>query len=412
MGLLSGKLGAFIGGAAARGSQILQEERTSAYDAVDKLMGDFTRLGVPEIKKRKQLRTKMKTAGEFLRNKGFSNDQIDVAFQQGKYEEVVQHITNLESAQKDNPELQYKPADIIKLGPNYEDSGRTMDEVLDGVMGKVASGMSTADAIADMGGTGLQGAFMRTRADALSAASGFDVATLRAVATGDLEYSEPIAGDITIVDPVASEQARSALTGGETGMFGSSAAEGNLKNFGNLITGAKGQANAGITLYIHEQGERAIQVEQEVSRLLAEKQEEVGRNRLSAREMNDVKGELISWAKDSGIYVGPQERENGVTDIPSFDFSGDDPNTIANDLMKAIEGIEDEETRLAAYNAASAEAQKYFEKKFKDAQTAVDELIKFQTDLIARMKQKPTTVSGNPKSVTPKEDAPGIVVGQ
>jgi hypothetical protein len=411
MGLLSGKLGAFIGGAAARGSEILQEERKSAFDAVDNLMADWTRLGVPEIKRRKQLRTKMKTAGEFLRNKGFSNDQIDVAFQQNKYEEVVQHITNLEAAQKDNPELQYKPADIIKLGPNYKDSGRTMDEVLDGVMGKVASGMSTADAIADMGGTGLQGAFMRTRADALSAASGFDVATLRAMATGDLEYSEPIAGDISIVDPVASAQARSALTGGETGMFSSSAAEGNLKNFGNLITGAKGQANAGVTLYIHEQGERAIQVEQEVARLLAEKQEEVGRNRLSAREMNDVKGELVSWAKNSGIYVGPQEREDGVNNIPSFDFSGD-PNTIANDLMKAIEGIEDEETRLAAYNAASAEAQKYFEKNSKDAETAARELIKFQADLIARMKQKSTSVSGNPKSVTVKKDAPGIVVEQ
>ena len=394
-----------LAGALRRGSEIMQEERKSAYDLVDQNMSDWTRLGVPEIKKRKQLRTKMKTAGEFLRNKGFSSDQIDVAFQQGKYEEVVQHITNLEAAQKDNPELQYKPADIIKLGPNYEDSGRTMDEVLDGVMGKVGSGMSTADAIADMGGKGLQGAFMRNRMDAAATASGFDVNTLRAIATGDLEYSEPIAGDISIVDPVASAQAQSALEGGETGQPGIESMQSTLFNFGADLVGGKSNVTSGGILYDFEQPDRRIALNSWIADALAKR----GQNRFSAQDRNELMGELQSWAIDQGYYA-PSAKNGTDTTIPSFDFSGD-PATITSDFIKSIEGIEDEAARAAAFDAASAAALESLLKKH-DPQTAREKHNEFIKDLLAKMKQKSTNVSGNPKSVTVKKDAPGIVVGQ
>ena len=72
-------------------------------------------------------------------------------------------------------------------------------------------------------------------------------------------------------------------------MFGSSAATSELTNFGNLITAAKGQATSGGTLYVHEQADRAIQVSEKVASLLAAKQQELGRNRLSLQEINDVK---------------------------------------------------------------------------------------------------------------------------
>ena len=375
MSLLSGKMGAFIGGAAKRGSELIQEEREAAYNLIDTSMTDWTRLGVPMIKERKKLRTSMKTTAEGLKSKGFSNDQIAVALYQGKQDEVLKHVEALEAASKDNPDLQYNPADIIKFGPDYQASGLTMDQILDGVLGKVKSGMSTADALADMGGSGLQRAFMENRAEAAAAASGFDIATLRALATGDLEYGQaPEGGVITMVDPLASAQARSSLDGGETGMFSSSAAEGNLKNFGNLITGAKGQANAGVTLYIHEQGERAIQVEQEVARLLAKKQKEVGRNRLSATEMNEVKGELVTWAKNSGIYVGPVEEGENGNKVNEFDFSTEeDPDTIASAYKKAIEGVDDA-AKAKAFDAAKEAARKYFMENSPDDATAAKRL--------------------------------------
>ena len=75
MSLLSGKMGAFIGGAAKRGSELIKEEREAAYNLIDTNMTDWTRLGVPMIKERKKLRTSMKTTAEGLKSKGFSNDQ-------------------------------------------------------------------------------------------------------------------------------------------------------------------------------------------------------------------------------------------------------------------------------------------------------------------------------------------------
>ena len=361
---------AAIGGAAKRGSEILKEERESAYDLIDQNMTDWTRLGVPEIKNRKKLRMGMKNAAEFLSSKGFSNDQIAVALHQNKHEQVVQHVTNLEAASKDNTDLQYKPADIITFGPDYQESGKTMDEILDGVMGKVSSGMSTADALADMGGSGLQRAFMTERAEAAAAASGLDVATLRAIATDDLEYGEaPAGGVISIVDPVASAQAQSALAGGEAGMFTAPSANTTLVQYGNKITGAgRINAGAGVILYEHEQAERGIQVENKVAELLAAKQQEVGRNRLTLTEMNEVKTALRTWSEDSGLYVGPTKQGDGGGNA-NVEFTGD-PDTIARDYAKAIEGM-DAKAIAGIFDAASAAALQYFMNKENDTARAI-----------------------------------------
>lgn len=380
---------AAVGGAAKRGSEILKEERESAYDLIDQNMTDWTRLGVPAMKERKKLRTSMKNAADILSSKGFSNDQIAVALYQGKHEEVVQHITNLEAASKDNPALAYKPADIIKFGPNYEESGKTIDQILDGVMGKVASGMSTSDALADMGGSGLQRAFMTERAEAASAASGLDVATLRAIATDDLEYGQaPAGGVISIVDPVASAQAQAALEGGEAGMFGSSVATSELTNFGNLITGAKGQATSGGTLYVHEQADRAIKVSEKVASLLATKQQEVGRNRLSATEIAEVKEDLKLWATESGIYAGVAEEGGGQGGVnQNYEFTGD-PDTIASDFLKAIEGV-DEATRNAAFDAAKAAALEKFMESEATQSAAVKKHKEWTERLMNSLQNKP-----------------------
>jgi hypothetical protein len=356
---------AAIGGAAKRGSEILKEERESAYDLIDQNMTDWTRLGVPAMKERKKLRMSMKNAADFLSTKGFTNDQIAVALYQNKYEQVVQHVTNLEAASKENKDLQYKPADIIKFGPDYQESGKTMDEILDGVMGKVQSGMSTSDALADMGGSGLQRAFMTERAEAAAAASGLDVATLRAIATDDLEYGEaPVGGVISIVDPIASAQAASALEGGEAGMF------------------------SGGTLYVHEQADRAIQVSEKVALLLAAKQQELGRNRLSLQEINDVKGQVVEWAKGSGIYAGAAEEGGGKGGVnQNFELTGD-ADTIGVEFLKAIEGASDEQIS-AAWAAASAAALKYFQKNEATASAAMKAFQEWQERTMKSMQNKP-----------------------
>ena len=376
MSLLSGKMGAFIGGAAKRGSELIQEEREAAYNLIDTNMTDWTRLGVPMIKERKKLRTSMKTTAESLKSKGFSNDQIAVALYQGKQDEVLKHVEALEAASKDNPDLQYNPADIIKFGPDYQASGLTMDQILDGVLGKVSSGMSTADALADMGGSGLQRAFMENRAEAAAAASGFDIGTLKAIATGDLEYGQaPEGGVITMVDPLASAQAKTALAGGETGTFTAPSATSTLVQYGNKITGAgRINAGAGVILYEHEQAERGIQIENKVAEMLAAKQQEVGRNRLTLTEMNEVKTELRTWAETSGLYVGPVKANGNGNKVNEFDFSAEeDAGSIAAAYKKAIEG-QDDATVQKAFDAAKEAALEYFKKNSPDDATAAKKL--------------------------------------
>ena len=346
---------AAIGGAAKRGSEFLREERESAYDLIDQNMTDWTRLGVPAIKERKKLRMGMKNAADFLSSKGFTNDQIAVALYQNKYEEVVKHINNLEAVSKDNPDLAYKPADIIKFGPDYQESGKTMDEILDGVMGKVASGMSTSDALADMGGSGLQRAFMTERAEAAAAASGMNVAELRAIATDDLEYgTAPEGGVISIVDPLASKQAASTLEGGETGQPGLESMAQTLFNYGADFVGGKSNVTRDGILYEFEKPERRAALNTKIAQMLAKR----GKNRFSATDRNEMFVELVEWAEESGYYTPTPAGDGGAN--KNFEFTGD-PDTIASDFLKAVEGV-DEDTRNAAFEAAKAAALEEFMK--------------------------------------------------
>lgn len=303
-------LGAALGGAAKRGSEIIKEEREAAYDLIDTNIRDWTRLGVPKIGERKKLRTKMEQASDFLSDRGFSNDQIAVALYQDDYENVVNHIKRLEMLSKDNPELAaYNPSDIINMGPDYTESGQTMSQILDGVMGKVRSGMNTSDAIADMGGGGLQSMFMQQRAKAAAAASGTDIATMRAMATDDLEYGTSPEGMISIVDPIESAKVKAALSGGETGMPGINAATSILRSdLSEAVPGfvaAGFDRNLGREMYKHETDAINAEINRFVRGAVAAKSTEVGRQRFSAVEMNEIFEAGMQHLMDKGYIERP-----------------------------------------------------------------------------------------------------------
>ncbi len=368
------RLGAAIGGAAKRASEIIEQEREDAFELIDSSLKTWGTLGTQKLSDRNKLRKNMENVGKFLKSKGFSDDQIASAWHQNRHQEVADHIRKLELAKVD-----YKPSEIISFLPEYESSGLTLDEQLDGVLGKVRSGMNVSDAISDMGGAGLQGMFMQQRANAASAASGINIAEMRALATDDLEYGTAPGGTITLEDPVAAAQAEQTMAGGEAGMFSSKAATNELVNFGNLVTGAKGKATAGGTLYIHEATDRAIQVSKKVTILLADKQKELGRNRLSLSEINDVKDGVLSWAKDSGLYAGADEKLNDG----NVNFA-DDPQTVEADTIKNISDLTDKNAVKNAIDAAVEQIRSQLVKKGdpeanKKAMEARDRMVKAAT---------------------------------
>lgn len=207
----------FLAGAARRGSEILQEERENAQRIAEQSMKFWTETGIDKYKERKSKRKDLSMKFGTLAQEGFSPDQIDVMARQNKIDDVLTHVDALKRSS-----IEVKPAEIVSMTGDYKETGRTADEVLEGFMGRVNKGMSMGDAVADLGGqkTGFLGQDLgkvaKKRADAIAAGFGYDVETLRALATDDITIEDAmVTGQISLTDPVASAQARKTMSGGD-----------------------------------------------------------------------------------------------------------------------------------------------------------------------------------------------------
>jgi len=333
------RLGAAIGGAAKRASEIIEQEREDAFELIDSSLKTWGTLGTQKLSDRNKLRKNMENVGKFLKSKGFSDDQVASAWHQNRHQEVADHIRKLELAKVD-----YKPSEIISFLPEYESSGLTLDEQLDGVLGKVQSGMNVSDAISDMGGAGLQGMFMQQRANAASAASGINIAEMRALATDDLEYGTAPGGTITLEDPVTAAKAEQAMAGGEAGQPGIEAMEDTLFDFGADLVGGKGNITAAGILYDFEQPERRVALKTKITEMTAAR----NKSRFSALDRKEMMAELQQWAMDSGYYT-PKEQD----EFNKGAFA-DDPQTVEADTIKNISSMKDtsqiQKNIDAAYN--------------------------------------------------------------
>jgi len=206
-----------LGGAAKRGSEIMEEDRRSALELINSSLSNWSEMGLDMHKKRigdqKSLQTKMKT----LQGLNFTPDQVDVILDQGKIDEVITNATALE-----NSGIAVQPAEVVSFADDYKETGRTYDDVLKRFMGSVNTGMDSSDALMEATGGSARGSFgqdlsglMKSRADAFGQAFGFDANYMRALATGDITVEDsPVTGKITITDPVAEQQAKQALAGG------------------------------------------------------------------------------------------------------------------------------------------------------------------------------------------------------
>jgi hypothetical protein len=356
-------LSAAIGGAARRGSELIQEERENAIKLIDDNLKTFGTLGTKKLSDRRKVRKNMAEVGEFLKSKGFSDDQIASAWHQNSYQEVADHIKKLELSK-----LDYKPAEIISFAPDYESSGLTFDQHLDGVLGKVQSGMSVSDAVADMGGTGLQGMFMRQRAEAAASASGMNIAELRALATDDLEYGTSPGGVIKLEDPFAAAQAEQAMSGGEAGQPGLEAISASLFDFGADLVGAKSIITKEGMLYQFQIPERRAALNKKIAEITAAR----NKSRFSGLDKTEMMTELEQWAKDSGYYTFEKLNDGNVN-------FADDPQTVEADTIKNISGMKDADQIQKAIDTAYNEIVRQLEgdpEAFTKAREARDRMIK------------------------------------
>lgn len=204
---------AVIGGAAKRASEILDEERKEAISMTEDALKTWTQLGLPKAAQRRQARTAdRKLAKSLEQDYGFSVEQIAVIMGQGKGEETRKHIDKQRADYGKSYQIPY--GDIVTISGKYEDTGLTIDQIIDNIHGKVNRGMSTSDAVKDVTGkeytgglTGLLGgnnsALMRQKMDAFGAAAGVDVNELRALASDDITYEDALRkGTVTLNDPL------------------------------------------------------------------------------------------------------------------------------------------------------------------------------------------------------------------
>lgn len=350
----------FLGGAAKRGSELLQEERDNIEKVTDASLKFWTETGIGKYNERKNKRKDLSMKFATLANDHkFSADQIDVIARQGKTDDVLSYL-----ATQRERNLTVEPSDVVRFSGDYKETGRTIDQILDGVMGKVNSGMSVSDAIQDTTGktTGFLGQDLgkiaQKRAEAFSGAFGMPIEQLRALATDDITMTDsPVSGQLFMKDDVAAAQAKKALQG--TGL--TAGQETKLGKYAQTQLGVTAKFDQttgqllGYTGTAKTQG-RAQRLEVEAAEKFDELMETGNYTESQARiqTMNFIDDQaeafLAQPSEDKGIL--DQNTGNQTTSGGLPDYSGIGMSELPSRITQELQGVTDQATRQALVRQA------------------------------------------------------------
>ena len=198
-----------LGGASRRGLQKIEDNEA----IIDKSINLFTQLGIPAYKARKELKKQNRQIAETLRDNGFGIDAIGTILSQGKGQKVVDYLDKMSAIGR-----KANVADVVTFLPEYKESGMTMDEMLESVVGKINRGMTMSDAVMDATGqksettfgkffSGANRKLVEKRLSTYKSAFGEGMLNdLRALAVGDVSASyfpKESRGTISLYDPSA-----------------------------------------------------------------------------------------------------------------------------------------------------------------------------------------------------------------
>ena len=324
-------MSSFLGGAAKRGSEIMEEERKNTQKIVDSTMSLWTELGVPAYKERKQKRKELSMKFETLSNYGYSGDQIEIAARENSLDDLIKY-TKKATAGEFGPDFKFNVAEIVKLTPDYKETGRTKAQILDSIMGKVERGMDLSDAIEEAGGQtkGFMGqdlsGIAKKRAEAYQTGMGVDIQTLAALSRGDVTMEDsPVSGTVRMFDPTAEAKAKQALSGGQTGQPGINATAKRIES--NILAGLEGSVflghggTDGIPLYSHEKKEQVAKLK----RIIREEMATRNINRYSAADLDELEqavSKRMGVSAQGGGQVGDKKAE-GVTPSDAITMESD-----------------------------------------------------------------------------------------
>ena len=149
--------GSFVAGFARQGTADFEREETMVSNLVSKSFDKWlvdgqarwdTRHNVLE----KDLRRQAKTLASY----NLSPDKVGVILEQGRADEVIKYLGGVNSLTGNARKAYLEPlggdiGNIVKFADGYEESGMTIDQIINKVGGKISGGMSLSDAFADIG---------------------------------------------------------------------------------------------------------------------------------------------------------------------------------------------------------------------------------------------------------------------
>lgn len=314
----------FLAGFAEAGSEYIREQRKQQARN-NEIIVQGVLDSIPELKERKSKRRKMRDVAKIFKDTyNLSNDQIGSILRSGKADETLAQMRKLDSL---SPELRekigYDSSNVVKFHDGYEESGLTLDQHIDAVMGKLNTGMSFSDAVQDIGGkpaTGFAALFQpknkiaKGRMAALEAAYGKDtLSQALAVRQGNITYGDDFrTGAVSLPDPITEAAVKKAMEPKTTGMTSAETTRDALFDFGGDVIGGKttGYTQAGRPVYEFEKPGRRAALQQKVTSIVAEKEKEVGRSTFSAKDREDMQSKLNAWATETyGPKVDPKITE-------------------------------------------------------------------------------------------------------
>jgi len=148
--------GSFLAGFARQGTADFEREEVAVSNLVAKSFDKWLVDGPAAHKAQRARKRDLRRKAKILSSYNLSPDKVGVILEQGRADEVIKYLGGINSLTGDARKAYLEPlggdiGNIVKFADGYEETGLTIDQVINKVGGKISGGMSLSDAFADIG---------------------------------------------------------------------------------------------------------------------------------------------------------------------------------------------------------------------------------------------------------------------
>ena len=148
--------GSFLAGFAKQGTADFEKKEQEVSALVSKSFDKWLIEGPAAHKAQKARKKELRRKAKILSSYNLSNDKIGVILEQGRADEVISYLAKVNSYTGKVRDAYLKPLggkleNIVQFAEGYEETGMTIDQIVEKVGGKISGGMNLSDAFADIG---------------------------------------------------------------------------------------------------------------------------------------------------------------------------------------------------------------------------------------------------------------------